>query len=52
LFLRTLTPGQLKRTLIHPELGERAVDDMIGMYAWHGEHHLAHIKGLIEKMGW
>jgi hypothetical protein len=52
IFLRALTQEQLKRTLVHPELGERAVDDIIGMYAWHGEHHLAHIKGLIERMSW
>ncbi len=52
IFLRALTPEQLKRTFIHPEMGERAVDDTIGMYAWHCEHHFAHIKGLIERMDW
>jgi len=24
----------------------------IGIYAWHGRHHLAHITTLIERMGW
>jgi hypothetical protein len=24
----------------------------LAMYAWHGEHHLAHITRLKERMGW
>lgn len=52
IFLRALTTEQLKRTFMHPEMGERTVDDTIGMYAWHCEHHLAHINGLIKRMGW
>ena len=25
---------------------------LLGMYAWHGKHHVAHITALIERMGW
>lgn len=25
---------------------------LMGMYAWHGKHHVAHITGLRERMGW
>jgi len=25
---------------------------LLGMYAWHGKHHVAHITGLRERMGW
>jgi len=25
---------------------------MLGIYAWHGKHHVAHIKTLKENKGW
>ena len=24
----------------------------LGIYAWHGKHHAAHVTGLRERMGW
>lgn len=43
--LRTLTADDLLRGYIHPEHGKRfRLDEAIGMYAWHSNHHLAHIK--------
>lgn len=43
--LRSIPPEQLKRTFIHPESGrEIKLDWNIGLYAWHGEHHLGHLK--------
>ncbi len=42
--LRTLTPEQFARTWRHPDReGTLTVDFLVAMYAWHGEHHLAHI---------
>lgn len=41
--LRSLTPADLKKTFIHPHSGEVSVGQNIGIYAWHGKHHLAHI---------
>ena len=42
--LRALDADQLGRTFRHPELGTTiALDWQIGMYAWHGRHHLAHV---------
>lgn len=51
--LRSLDRGQLERVYYHPELG-RTVDLVwvVGSYAWHGKHHLAHITRLQERMGW
>jgi uncharacterized damage-inducible protein DinB len=41
------------RRLRHPEHGrELTVDEMIALYAWHGHHHVAHVTGLRERMGW
>ncbi len=50
--MRTLSPADLSRTYIHPDLGEKRLDWTVGMYAWHGRHHLAHITGAIEREGW
>jgi hypothetical protein len=52
IFLRSLTPVQMKRKLNHPELGEKIMDDYIGLYAWHCKHHLAHIIELKKRKGW
>jgi hypothetical protein len=43
--LKILTPEQLQRTFIHPEHNRtQSIAYTIGSYAWHGNHHLAHIK--------
>ena len=43
--LRSLDAGQLARSFIHPESGETIVlRSNIGIYAWHGDHHLAHLE--------
>lgn len=35
----------LDRTFFHPDSGETvSLKTTIGLYAWHGEHHLAHIR--------
>ncbi len=38
------SPGEFARMLFHPQY-ERAMTlvELVGMYAWHGRHHLAHI---------
>ncbi len=52
LLLRSLSSKDLKRTFVHPERGEVRVDETIGMYAWHSNHHLAHITQLKKQKGW
>ncbi|MEO9483454.1 MAG: YfiT family bacillithiol transferase [Ekhidna sp.] len=52
MLLKELRPDQLKRTFIHPEYGkEFTLEWMIGLYAWHSRHHLAHIKQAIALDG-
>ena len=42
--LQSLHSEDLNREYIHPEHGKRfSLAETIGMYAWHCEHHLAHI---------
>jgi len=50
--LRSLKPEDLARTYTHPESGLVRLDRNLGLYAWHGKHHVAHITSLRERMGW
>jgi hypothetical protein len=51
-FLRTLKPQDFQRTFRHPELGLVSLDKNVALYAWHGQHHVAQINSLRERMGW
>jgi hypothetical protein len=45
--LNSLSPADFKRTFFHPEHGkEFSLLENVGIYAWHGNHHLAHISTL------
>lgn len=51
--LKNMTDPDWERTFIHPEHGAaQSLKRAIKMYEWHGEHHLAHITTLKERMGW
>ncbi len=50
--LRSMSDNDFARTFRHPELGLIRLDTNLGLYAWHGRHHVAHITGLRERMGW
>lgn len=50
--LSGLSKADLEKTFIHPDSGTVTVGENIGMYAWHGRHHLAHITSLCERKGW
>ena len=39
------------RTFRHPVLGEVTLFGALAMYAWHGEHHVAHITSMRERGG-
>lgn len=51
--LRGLGDSEFRRTLYHPE-HERwiTLDELVMNYAWHGDHHLAHITSLAVREGW
>lgn len=52
ILLESLTAADFARTFMHPELGQVALDKNLALYSWHGRHHVAHITGLRERMGW
>lgn len=50
--LRSLKPEDWERKLTHPEAGLMSLDEMLGLYAWHGAHHVAHITELRKRNQW
>lgn len=50
--LRNLMPEDLTKEYVHPEHGKHfSLGETIGMYAWHCNHHLAHIKQALDYKG-
>ena len=51
--LERLTADDWTRTFVHPErLEPMRLDQALGLYAWHGRHHTAHVTGLRGREGW
>jgi uncharacterized damage-inducible protein DinB len=42
--LRSLSRADFDRTIDHPENGTMTIDQLLAMYAWHCDHHIAHIQ--------
>jgi DinB superfamily len=43
--LRSLKPEDFERSFLHPETGKLvSLARQVATYAWHGEHHLGHIR--------
>jgi uncharacterized damage-inducible protein DinB len=51
--VRNLDDEYWERTVFHPAL-EKTITlwHLLGMYAWHGKHHVAHITSLRERNNW
>ena len=50
--LNNFSEDDLKRTFIHPEHGkEFSIEETIGVYAWHSNHHFAHIEQALKHKG-
>ena len=51
--LDTFGAEDLIRVFVHPADGKAyRLDEAMGLYAWHGDHHLAHIEGLAQRQAW
>ena len=51
--LRSMSEEQWSRTYFHPEQQKSLrLDGVLALYAWHGKHHMAHITGVRDRMGW
>jgi hypothetical protein len=52
-FLRHFNEEDWNKTVYHPQhKKEFTLWVLLGMYAWHSRHHVAHINGLRERMNW
>lgn len=51
--LKNMSREDLDKTVFHPEhKKEFTLWGLLGMYAWHSKHHVAHITSLRERMKW
>ena len=51
--MKSLSELDLEKSFIHPENNsEYRIKQIIGMYAWHGNHHLNHIIALKKHKNW
>lgn len=51
--LNNLTKDEYSRIFVHPEHGKTfRIDENIGIYAWHCNHHLAHITETKKRNNW
>ena len=51
--VKSLSDDDLNKCFIHPETNEKVVlKKNIGIYAWHSNHHYAHIENLLKEKGW
>lgn len=51
--LRALREADFARTWFHPEQGKTfTLDRLIGLYDWHGRHHIAHVTSLRARKSW
>jgi hypothetical protein len=51
--IKDLTEEQWNRIVVHPASNrEMSLWFLLGLYAWHSKHHVAHITTLREKKNW
>jgi DinB family protein len=50
--LSNVPPSSFQRTIFHPENGPMTLDAMVSLYAWHSQHHTAHVTRLRDREGW
>lgn len=48
--MRALTEEQWERKVMHPEQGLITLEWLLALYAWHGDHHLAHVRQAREHL--
>ncbi|SRR5260221_7554681 len=51
--MKNMNGADWEKTVFHPERKRNlSLWYLLGIYAWHGKHHTAHITNLRERMGW
>jgi hypothetical protein len=53
MLIDSLGDAELARSYVHPEHQKSwTLGQTVAMYAWHGNHHTAHIRALRDRQGW
>ncbi|QQE76844.1 YfiT family bacillithiol transferase [Alicyclobacillus sp. SO9] len=52
LLLKTMSLSDFEKTMLHPSGEHRPLWRLLGTYAWHSQHHTAHITELRKSRGW
>jgi hypothetical protein len=48
--LKLISPEELKKEFVHPDTKKNVpIDRLVALYAWHGEHHLGHLRIVANK---
>ncbi len=51
--LESLEMSDWSKEFVHPETGRQlTLGWLLGLYAWHGKHHVGHITSLRSRNGW
>ncbi|HEY6437420.1 MAG TPA: bacillithiol transferase BstA [Ignavibacteriaceae bacterium] len=50
--LKQLSEEELSKEFLHPESGMKKLNETVCHYAWHGNHHLAQLTSLKQRMRW
>ncbi len=50
--LESMTEKDFEKVYVHPKSGQQNLALALGIYAWHGHHHTAHITALRARKGW
>ena len=50
--LHSFSAGDWQKSFDHPETGMMSLDVATALYAWHGQHHTAHITTLRKQQNW
>ena len=52
ILLKQLKSKDFDKEFLHPESGMKNLKETLCLYAWHSNHHLAHITTLKQRMNW
>lgn len=50
--LQSMSEEDFQKGFVHPERGRMTLANNLALYEWHSRHHVAHITGLRQRMGW
>jgi len=50
--IQNMKAADFSKQYVHPEHGTTfSLDEVVGIYAWHSQHHLAHVRQALEAKG-